>query len=218
MRRVVKWLVHAVVARAELIVDFHIQPELPLRTKLSFLFGRYEPETSNYMRQLTGEVAFDVGAHIGYYSRLLSRRFKTVYAFEPDERNFAFLKRNTRGCKNIIPVHAALSNTTGSVAFFSVKGSTFRHSLIDEGNTTRSTVPTFTMDDFVKKNNIATVSFVKIDVEGAEDAVLKGMREVIARDNPIIIAEKPVGSRYVPISEPIGAHKTVQNFIINSGR
>ncbi len=133
MRQSFKTLAHGFVKLLEFLRAFSIPSELPFQTKLAFLLGTYEKETSDFIRaRVKGGVAIDVGAHIGYYSRLLSPLVDTVYAFEPDPTNYAFLVKNVKHCANVIPVNMAISNTTGQQEFFLVKNSTFRHSLINE--------------------------------------------------------------------------------------
>ncbi len=51
-----------------------------------------------------------------------------------------------------------------------------------------------TVDDFVNRQNISVVDFLKIDVEGHEAAVLKGASTTISRDMPFILAEANDGS------------------------
>ncbi|HCR52244.1 TPA: hypothetical protein DIV48_01180 [Candidatus Kaiserbacteria bacterium] len=215
MRTLLKRLAHGTVRILEHIQVFYIPSELPLKTKLSFLFGRYEIETSKYIRKnVRGGVAFDIGAHIGYYSRLLAPLVDTVYAFEPEPRNFALLVKNTKKYRNIVPVNAAVSDIVGRQDFFIVKNSTFRHSLINEGDCESVTVDTTTLDAFVNKKGIRNVSFAKIDVEGHEKDVLVGMKEVIKNCHPLVIAEMPMNDTYTPVSAVIGRQGILRNYII----
>lgn len=215
MRNLIKKMAHGIIALMERVFDFYIPQELPLRQKLAFLFGFYENETSKFIRKnVYGGVAFDVGAHIGYYSRLLSSVADRVYAFEPEPRNFALLVKNTRKYPNVTPVNMAISNKSGQEDFFIVKGSTFRHSLVDEGDCESVQINTTSLDDFVKENSLQGISFVKIDVEGHEKEVLEGMKEIINKHHPIVIAEMPENENHHPVSPKIGRQGRLRNYRI----
>lgn len=215
MRKLLKKLAHRVVKILESIRGFYIPTRLPLRTKLAFLFGNYEKETSRFIRRtVKGGVAFDIGAHIGYYSRLLSPLVDTVYAFEPEPNNFALLVKNTERYKNVVPINMAVSDQTGMQDFFLVKDSTFRHSLVNEGDCERISVDTTSLDLFAKLKNISNVSFIKIDVEGYEEKVLEGMKEAIQKYHPLIIAEMPTNDKYTAVSATIGRKGLVRNYIL----
>lgn len=214
MRSIVKKLLHKGIYVAEVMSSFYLPQSLRAKTKLEILFGRYETETSSYIRtHVKGGIAVDVGAHVGYFSRLLANRADHVYAFEPDPINYQLLVKNTKSFRNITPVQSALSDITGTASFYIVPDSTFRHSLRAEEGSIESVVAVITLDEFMKKNP-GVISFVKIDVEGLEEKVLTGMNEVRERDNPLIIAEMPINDRYTPISPAIGRHGLVRNYLV----
>ncbi len=65
--------------------------------RLALLLGHFEPETVAHVRQVLkeGDVAVDVGAHVGYYARLFSELVGPeglVVAVEPDPQNLSFLR------------------------------------------------------------------------------------------------------------------------------
>ena len=69
-----------------------------VRWKLKVLFRRYEPETTRLIaRELKpGDVFVDIGAHIGYFTRLAAKKVGSggrVIAFEADTENYS-LNRN----------------------------------------------------------------------------------------------------------------------------
>lgn len=218
MRNVIKKLVHLLVKGIEHVKGFHLPEELPLNVKLAFLFNYYEKETTDYIRanirsHTSHDRALDIGAHVGYYARLLSPLVERVYAFEPNERNYALLVKNTAKYKNIVAIRAAVSDFDGMSDFFSVPTSTFRHSLIDEGATVKTRVRTLTIDSL----DIPFVCFVKIDVEGAEDAVLRGMERTMFLWKPLVIAEMTTGaynSPHKPIGRIFGHKWNKRNYIV----
>ena len=56
----------------------------------------------------------DVGAHIGYYSALMSPVVRRCHAFEPDGRNMEKLRRALSGCENVEIIPKAVADTVGT--------------------------------------------------------------------------------------------------------
>lgn len=190
MRLVLKKIALPILACIEHLFDFKTSPLPGVEQRLKEIFGRYEIGTTRFIKKnLHGGVAFDVGANIGYYSRLMSHYADHVYAFEPDVDNFRILEQNCKQHPNITPLNMAVCDRGGIADFFKVMHSAMRHSLIDEGNTKKLTVACTSLDAFIKEHGITGVSLVKIDVEGAEPLVFAGMRELLGRDHPIVIYE-----------------------------
>ena len=112
-----------------------------------------------------------------------------VYAFEPDERTHDYLLRNIELHKleNVIPVKKALAENTGK-ALFSMDG-TLGAGLADftqcpDKQKVRE-VETLSFADACREFEIP--AFVKMDVEGAEVAVIAGALSVL-KENPIHFA------------------------------
>lgn len=141
-----------------------------------------------------GETVLDIGANIGIFtSRLSSLVGETghVFAFEPMPVTFAFLTSNADMFphRNITLLNVGASETsrlarmempltdTGLMA-------TARASISDENGS----IPIYCVriDSLMIQE---AVSFVKIDVEGHEFPVLKGMKELLQRDHPRLIIE-----------------------------
>jgi len=70
-----------------------------------------------FVSKLKGELFVDIGAHIGFYSLLLSRNFKRIVAFEPEHSNIEVLRRNARilGANNILSIEKAFCDRDGKV-------------------------------------------------------------------------------------------------------
>lgn len=107
-----------------------------------------------------------------------------VIAIEPEDKNYRLLTWNIRINKyeNITPVKLALSDFEGKAPFF-IKARSCSHSLIRKTwitpivDSTKVTVTT--LDNLLQKLNIEKVDLLKINVEGAELAVLKGCKELL---------------------------------------
>ncbi len=138
-----------------------------------------------------GMTVMDVGANIGVYALLAARTVGPtgkVYAFEPVPEIFTQLQEHIalNNATNIIPVPIALADKKGT-AKMSVAGgmsSLFRH------ETSRFIeVPLERLDDFVAEQGIERVDAIKIDVEGAELAVIKGADKTLRQHKPLLMVE-----------------------------
>lgn len=142
--------------------------------------GTYEEDHCRAIQQtvLPGMVAYDLGANAGYYTLALSRLVGDsgrVFSFEPDARNAYLLRRHIdlNNLRNVTVVQAAVSNSTGLVAFSGWK-------VIEES---AYLVPSISLDEFIAAGNPAP-GFVKMDIEGAEGAALQGAQAVLSRTRP----------------------------------
>lgn len=138
-----------------------------------------------------GDVAIDVGSHIGYHTLLMARAVgKTgkVYAFEPDPINFKILSDNIslNGYNNVILVNKAISNKNSEMIFYINKRDTANSSLykqIEESEIIK--IDTVTLNDFLKSTK---VKLIKMIVEGAEKKVLEGATTILDNNNIILIS------------------------------
>jgi len=137
-----------------------------------------------------GDVFLDVGANIGFYSLLASRKVgKTglVISLEPSLREFGRFLTTLRwnGATNVMPFKAAASEEPGLVALSVPREHTGRNSIIrrncGEESIESEVVPTVAIDDLMRCcAPHRRIALCKIDVEGFEMAVLRGMNELLA--------------------------------------
>ncbi|HWA59869.1 MAG TPA: FkbM family methyltransferase [Caulobacteraceae bacterium] len=135
-------------------------------------------------------LAVDVGANKGVWTAALCDLGVSVHAFEPNPKIFAELHRALRSRAVLHPL--ALSDRAG-IAEFRVPRS--RRGYSNQGGSLSAVavrglygatqVETARLDDL----GLVNVGFIKIDVEGAEMAVLQGARQVLARDRPNLVIE-----------------------------
>ena len=157
-------------------------------------FGRGEPEL-RLVRHLVerGTTALDVGASIGLYSAELSRYAGKVLAFEANPQVAAFAKRVAP--RNVEVFNMALSSSEGR-ARVRVPVHAGGHPIDELGTIepshplhaaglTAGEVPMRRLDDL----GITDCSFIKIDVESHEEAVLDGGAALIAAQRPIVMVE-----------------------------
>jgi len=137
-----------------------------------------------------GDIVIDAGAFIGdtaiYFSQKVGANNKgKVYAFEPIAITAESIRQNCKinKCANIEVVQAALSDKNEIQNFEIVSNSSF-------GSAKKSNIKTeysakaIRLDDFIKSNNIPTINFIKMDVEGAEMEILEGAKESISHFKP----------------------------------
>jgi len=166
----------------------------------SFLYrvreGVFEPATVRRFASAIrpGAVVVDVGAYLGFYTLLAAARAGPsgfVVAVEPDPRALRFLRRNVRGLTNVNVVAKAASDRSGFACLYENSSDPSRASLARrEGNEGEVSVDAWPVDWLLSGR---AVDVVKIDVEGTECAVLRGMRKTLAnsRDPAVFIELNP---------------------------
>ena len=131
-----------------------------------------------------GAIVMDVGANVGAYTLLFATWAGStgrVFAFEPSDASRAGLERHLRlnRLSDRVSVRAeAVGETTGTVPFRDT-GSAGDNRVLAAANGDARVVQSVSVDDFCATHGIAP-DVIKIDVEGAELAVLCGARRTIA--------------------------------------
>lgn len=188
------------VARAQSGARFAFQAADAVGRRL-YKHGDYEPELSHFLLNWEPQTAkglfVDVGANIGYYSVHMALKDIRTWAFEPDPLNYSLLTQNLQRnhCDNHGRTEAhqfALSDEKGTAAFYRYPEKNLgRHSLLPINEGTPIEVPTLIFDEFVEEKGVKAeeIEMIKIDVEGYEPKVLKGMQKTLSQGNPTIVAE-----------------------------
>ena len=158
-----------------------------------------------------GDTVWDAGAHAGVTAYALSKLVGPsgkVIAFEPDAFNYAWLLKNIErhGLTNVVPVQKALAGWTGTAQFQMLgtmaAGLTDYLGYPDSGANCQS-VPTLSLQDACAEYGVP--QFIKMDIEGAEVAVVQSAIEFLKR-TPIqfaIESNHPVNNRmtYLDLDE-----------------
>lgn len=172
--------------------DMWLRSNKDIVSKYLWKYGTWElPESVISQRYVKkGDVAVDVGAHIGYWTLIMSQWVGPdghVVAFEPETKNFQYLSKNVvyNNVKNTVIERKAVSNIESDVVkLYLTGGNSGHHSLFEIAETTSlQHVQQVSLDSYFKPGS--RVDFVKIDTEGNEIPVLIGMLRVI-EDNPNI--------------------------------
>ena len=142
-------------------------------------------------------VAVDIGANIGTHAVYLASRFARVHAFEPNEMIHHVLSANLalNGCHGVVAHRVALSDAEETLTYRqdasgNLGGSGFAHGA-ENGAAAGVPMRLARADRFILEQLAPgeTVAFVKIDVEGLEDKVVRGLERVLMRDKPLVICE-----------------------------
>lgn len=166
-------------------------------TGANIAVGEYEPGVTELIGKnlKRGDTFVDVGANIGYLSKIASDIVGSegdVFSFEADYENYNALIQNICHDANINPFNCALSCTNSFVVMNHSSHSSC-HSLVATGNHldgSTFSVPTMTLDHFWETYlDKKPINLLKIDVEGAELKVLKGMDKLLSNKvvNKLII-------------------------------
>lgn len=168
--------------------------ELDPRTQMDIVVARYEERVRAAIERVLsgGELAFDIGAHLGYFTLMMAMRVGKkgrVISFEPDPSVMEGLRRNVvrNGAKTeaeLVLVPAAVDGTSGRAHF--VEGrETSRGKLVADGGDHE--VEVMVLDDIVRQ--FGRPRLVKIDVEGREAGVLEGGSETLAAGATVFVVE-----------------------------
>ena len=146
--------------------------------------GSYEFEIQKQIASelRLGDVFYDIGANVGFYSLLAATLTKApVYAFEPSPANLLYLRKHLElnRIENVEVMEMAISDEVGAASFETAGRATGR--LSANGN---ARVRTSTLDALLSEHRIVPPNCIKIDIEGAELQALRGARDSFAMYRP----------------------------------
>jgi FkbM family methyltransferase len=153
--------------------------------------GLYQRELAALLRRRlpSNAVAVDGGAHIGVISVLLASLCPAghVYAFEPVPETAAHLEHNlaANGITNVTVERLALYREDGEITL-AFDESYPGGSHIGDGE---CRVTTARLDTWVESRGLDRLDLLKLDVEGAEPAVLDGAEQALRRFRPLTVVE-----------------------------
>ena len=161
----------------------------------TFFLKSYEKDRMSFLlnNSKKSNILIDIGAHIGFYSILTSEYFKQVYSFEPNFRNYQKLLKNIKQNKlerKIRTFNYGLGEKQQKIKGISAsKGELIQTSgfSISKNNKTGEDVLIIKGDDTIKLVNKDIT--IKIDVEGYEYNVLKGLEATLSNNNCFIQIE-----------------------------
>jgi FkbM family methyltransferase len=169
-----------------------------------FYLGTFEPAMRELIARTVhhGDTCIDIGAQKGYVSLTLAKAVGSkgrVLSFEPDKRAAAKLAANIdRANQHVIEVfHCALGEREGSCTFVLSKvlgwSSRFPNELAKTAIEETVEVTVNTLDEMIARKEIVVdanrLSFIKLDAEGSEPLILKGMSGLLSMARPVLFME-----------------------------
>jgi len=177
----------------------------PDNSNADFAKGTYElplqEALTDYLKP--GDIFYDIGANIGFFTTLAAHLVGNsgqVYGFEPVPENVQRIRHNLQlnNFSNTTVIETAVSVHTGKGRLLLA-----RHSggaMVASAGTPvdfkgAMNVNFTSIDDLLAQKKIKPPTLVKVDVEGAEIDVFKGMKQTIIKYKPIIIYEVDDGNQ-----------------------
>ena len=167
--------------------------------------GTYEVPIQNiFTQQLkAGDVFYDIGANVGFFTVIAAKLVGDsgkVYAFEPGSENASSIRHNAQlnNFTQVEVIEKAVSSSSGQGKLLLAQysgGHALATADAPPDLAGEVTVELVSIDDLIAQKQIQPPNFVKVDVEGAELDVLKGMSETIKTYKPTIIYEIDDGER-----------------------
>ncbi len=165
-----------------------------------YFFGHYHEryEAALVARLLDpGEVFWDVGANVGYFSLVAAAAVQEtgqVLAFEPGTAALERLTENVslNPFKNIGISNLAVADRDGEAVLYRAEGiadssaSLFSAAAGAAGGEVCRTVA---LDSFLQQEGLRPPDFIKLDVEGAELAALQGAAAILTDSRPLLLVE-----------------------------
>jgi FkbM family methyltransferase len=194
-------------------VKWKVRARLVRHASSFLLAGGVEPGISCLFRTIAQETGvrslWDVGANIGYYSWVVKSLVPdcTVRLHEPEPDNLRLIEETIRraGLDDVIVRPVAVSDQRAEVSFIrdTISGFTGEIDTSSSNFSERNwgirgesvPVQAVSLDD--ERAATGRVDLIKIDVEGHEEAVIRGARELINNDEPIVIFECFHGGREI---------------------
>ena len=155
----------------------------------SYWLGTYEREKQALFSKTVARksTVFDIGGQVGFYTLLASKlvgRHGKVFVFEPLPRNLDYLQKHLElnKCRNVTLIEAALSYKNG-FALFEAGPDGEKAQLSSNG---QLRVMTCTLDTMLELGQIPLPDTIRIDIGGAEFAVLCGAKSLLTKAHPTI--------------------------------
>jgi len=182
--------------------EFHLSYSYHIDRQI-LIYGTYDPQLHNFIeRSITpGMICMDVGANLGEMTLHMANKVNpggAVFSFEPVpnvyQRLVTHIARN--GLDGVVyPFDLALSNVNGPVNLAFTDDDADNQALGSivntgrDGLTRQAIVQGCTLDSFVAQHRIASIDFMKIDIQGAEWFLLEGGSRVFSDMGPELLME-----------------------------
>lgn len=157
--------------------------------------GKFERSEMDLCRSFLkpDSIVVDIGANIGLHSVAFAAAVPhgSVISVEPSPATYLQLLRNVAPLGNVMTLNCALSSNTGVTNFYVSTDSAYS-GIKDTGLKNVSKlirIPCYTGDQVISSLRVGRIDFLKIDVEGFETEVIRGLEEMIREFRPVIFCE-----------------------------
>lgn len=167
------------------------------------------------------DIFLDVGANIGVYSLIAASKITSgkIYAFEPSIKSLPNLYENislNQINNKVRVVEKVVSDKDGSLDFDISDASDYNHISCSDSGKDIIKLPSITLDNFISKNKISHIKLIKIDVEGTELLVLKGLKESLkSKLVDVLIVEVSEGTSKRFAFSPADVFKFLEEYGFN---
>jgi FkbM family methyltransferase len=130
-----------------------------------------------FYRPANGDVVIDAGANVGLFSIWIARQAPQcrIVALEPFEENFGYLQKNLSAVRlqHVTAYQAALGAHSGWGRMVAQEARSLDHQLVTDGAAPSGEprVPILSLPDLIERIGVQRITFLKVDIEGAESAV-----------------------------------------------
>jgi FkbM family methyltransferase len=164
-------------------------PTFKIREDVKKLFGEREILSVLLNKLRSDDIVWDVGASYGMYALFIGRKLSLikVFAFEPESKAYKLLNKNIKinNINNVIPLKFALWDSDGTANLYTSSSANIgTHSLVYRKDYPVARIGKLIEvcmgDSIIQKKDACFPTVLKIDVEGAEYNVLKGMPRTLS--------------------------------------
>ena len=196
LRVITNWLIKKLIPKKVKIgkATLFLNPNDPVVSGAIF-FNVYETTERKFIKSISfkGMRVLDIGANIGYYTALLSQEAGDnglILALEPDLESYKYLSQSIRSLenKNVLSFPLAASNLSQRLPLYLSKENRGDNRLYKNNQKRDSIiVDCLTIDELSTKTKIESFDLIKIDVQGYEPKVFKGMGNTIKSSRNLTI-------------------------------
>ncbi len=188
VRALANWIILSILPRMVAVggANIVINPRDPVVSG-ALALGLYEKAEIRYIQRACepGQVVIDIGANVGLYTAIAAAAVGPsgkVIAIEPDPECVRYLEKTilANNLNNVTIVEAAASSTNGSARLFTSSQNRGDNRMYDPGTADGLVeVSSLRLDDYLEADGVTTVDVIKIDVQGFEGHVVKGLERTI---------------------------------------
>lgn len=172
-----------------------------------YLFGGYEDDLIDCFLQTVPpsrrRTVLDIGANVGTHSAAFARHFSQVHAFEPNSALWPSFERNMRisAIENVRLHKVGLGEKDDELTLYLVDSNNFGVGTLSEVKQydrelrPAGRVAVKSAGVYVQRAGIDHIDAIKLDVQGFEPDVLRGLSGILARDRPVIWVEIGGGTK-----------------------